>query len=146
VNYNITPPISTSAYTTGDVIGGKMVFVGAASRNGVILDVTVWDDDGEKDQLDLFFFSGTLTGTYTDNEAFAVNAADKSKLFGVISIAASDYIDAGSDAVAHKTQTPLTIRPNNTGTSDITMIAVIRATTTYTATTDLRFEFGVLPS
>ena len=142
--YQITPVISTSAYSTGDVIGDKMVLKGAAARNGLITNLTIWDADGEKDQLDFFLFSGTLTGTYTDNAAFAVDAADSSKLFGVISVAASDYVDAGSDAVATKRDIATSIRPNNSGTSDITVIAVIRATTTYTSTSDLRFEFGVL--
>lgn len=142
--FPITPTISTSAYSTGDVIGGVMILRGAATRNGAIISVSVWDDDGEKDQLDLFFFSGTLAGTYTDNGAFAIDAADKSKIFGVISIATTDYFDAGSDAVATKTPVPLIIRPNNTGNSDISVVAVIRATTTYTTTSDLRFEFGIL--
>jgi hypothetical protein len=142
--YQVTPTIDTNAYSTGDVIGGKMVLTGAAARNGIITNVTVWDDDGEKDQLDLFFFSGTLTGTYTDNGAFAVNAADKAKLFAVISIATTDYFDAGSDAVATKHNVATAIRTNNSGNADITVIAVIRASTTYTAATDLRFEFGVL--
>jgi hypothetical protein len=144
--YQVTPTIDTNAYSTGDVIGGKLVLTGAAARNGIITNVTVWDDDGEKDQLDFFFFSGTLTGTsgYTDNAAFAVNAADKAKLFAVISVATTDYFDAGADAVATKHNVATAIRTNNSGNSDITVIAVIRASTTYTAATDLRFEFGVL--
>lgn len=132
-----TPTISTSAYATGDVIGGKVEISGFNANT--LMTLSVYDDDGEGVQLDFFFFNGTLSGTYTDNAAFSIAAADKDKWFGVVSIATSDYIAAGSDKVASKRSANLKIP------SDIvTVITVIRSTTTFTTTSDLLYKFHIL--
>lgn len=131
--------IDTAAYSTGDVVGGEIVI--PATNSGLILSVSVFDDDNEGVQLDLFFFDGDLTGTsgYTNNAAFAINAADKSKLIGVVSIATTDYFAVGSDKMAMKTPVNIPI-----GASGGRLIVVIRSTTTFTATTDLILKIGIL--
>lgn len=132
-----TPTISTSAYATGDVIGGKVEISGFNASSLVTL--SVYDADGEGVQLDFFFFDGTLSGTYTDNGAFSIASADIDKWFGVVSVATTDYIAAGSDKVASKRSVNFKLP------SDIvTVITVIRSTTTFTATTDLRYSFHIL--
>jgi hypothetical protein len=129
--------ISISAYSTGDVVGGKILI--GASNPGLLTSLALYDADGEGVQLDFFFFDGTLTGTYTDNAAFAVDAADMPKFLGNASILVAEYIAAGSDKTA--TKAPLNIPIKSGG---VTLIIVIRSTTTYTATTDLRLTVGIV--
>ena len=129
--------ISTSAYSTGDVIGGEIAI--PATNPGLLTAITVYDADGEGVQLDFFFFGDDLVGTYTDNAAFAVDASDMPKLIGVCSIATTDYLAAGSDKAG--TVTPVNVPVKSGGTW---LVIVIRSTTTYTATTDLRLTLSVL--
>jgi hypothetical protein len=140
----VQPTLDTNAYATGDVIGGKITLVGAAAQNGFVLSINIFDADGENDQLDFFFFNADLTGTsgYTDNAAFAVNAADMSNLVGAVSVIAADYIAAGSDSVATKSNINIPFRATQSG--NLYVIMVIRATTTYTAASDLRLTFGIM--
>lgn len=143
--YTVSPTISTSAYSTGDVVGGILTIKKALSRECLLTHISVFDDDGEGVQLDFFFFNAALTGTYTDNAAFAIDAADKSKWIGCTSVLAADYLAAGSDKVITKSPINLDINFGANGDRNLYAVCVIRSTTTYTATTDLRFDFGVIP-
>lgn len=136
---HITPTIDTAAYSTGDVVGGKILI--GESNPGLLTSIAIFDDDNEGVQLDFFFFDGTLTGTsgYTDNAAFAVNAADKGKFLGVKSIVAAEYFVMGSDKGG--LITPINIPIKSGG---VTLIIVIRSTTTFTAATDLKLTIGIL--
>lgn len=137
----VTPTISTSAYSSGDVVGGKMTIEGANGLRGLLTHISVYDADGEGVQLDFFFFDADLEGTYTDNDAFAIAADDISKWIGVVSIATSDYYAAGSDKVA-TIRPHLVIERGSNGEENLYAICVIRSATTYTAVSDLKFQFG----
>lgn len=139
--YKFAPTIDTAAYATGDVIGGKQTLVGAANRAGWIFSIMVFDDDSESDQIDFFFFRDSLTGTYADNGAFTLHADDKANLIGVYSVLATDYIAAGSDATIASVQTK--VIPFNATQDNLFVVPVIRANTTFTAATDLRYEIGI---
>lgn len=129
--------IDTGAYSTGDVIGGKIAI--PATNPGLMTALTVYDADGEGVQLDFFFFGADLTGTYTDNGAFAIADADQPKLLGVCSLLSGQYLAAGSDKAG--TVTPVNIPIKSGGTW---LVIVIRSTTTFTATTDLRLTIGIV--
>jgi hypothetical protein len=142
--YTVNPTISTGAYGTGDVIGGKLTISKALSQSGMLNHISVYDDDGEGVQLDFFFFAEDLTGTYTDNAAFTIAAADIPKWIGVASVATGDYFAANADKVATKTPIDIVLNSGIEGNEDLFCVCVIRSTTTFTATTDLRFDFGIL--
>ncbi len=141
---SITPTISTSAYATGDVVGGKLTLEGVLMSRALLTHLAVFDDDGEGVQLDFFLFNADLEGTYTDNAAFAINASDKAKWIGQIVIETGDYLSAGADKTGLKTPINLPLERGANGNEDLFAVCVIRSSTTFTATTDLRFDFGYI--
>ena len=143
--YSVTPTISAaSAYADGDIIGGKLTIQFALSTTGLLTHIVVYDDDGKGAQLDFFFFNSDLSGTYTDNAAFAIDAADKSKYIGYATVSTTDYIDAGADKVGQKTPINLSLDWGLQENEDLFVVTVIRSIQTFTAIDDLRFDFGVL--
>lgn len=138
----ITPTVDTSAYATGDVIDGIQTLTGIGASHRFLTHIVIVDQDGEKVQIDFFFFNALPTGTYTDNDAFAVNSADYSKWIGTVEVTAGLYVDAGSDAMA--TKTPINLEINPTANDNLYVIPVVRGAPTYAAATDLRFDFGFL--
>lgn len=141
---SVTPTISTGAYASGDVIGGIMTVEGALGMRGLLVHIGVFDADGEGVQLDFFLFKAALTGTYTDNAAFAIDAADQDNWIGVTSIYASDYVAAGADKVATKEPINIVLERGANGVTALDVVCVIRSATTFTTTSDLRFDFGYL--
>ena len=139
---SITPAVDTSIYATGDVIDGILTLTGIGARGRFLTHIVIVDQDGEKVQIDFFFFNALPTGTYTDNAAFAVDSADYSKLIDGVAVLTSDYLDAGSDAIAKKT--PINLEINPTADDNLYVIPVVRGAPTYAAATDLRFDFGFL--
>lgn len=140
--YVKTPTITAGAYSAGDILGGDFTLPGALDNRALFAHVSVFDDAGVKARIDFFIFDAALSGTYTDNAAFAIDAADKANLRGVISVLASDYIDAGSDAVA--TIDPKRLLLNRVSGGNLGIVPVLPSVATYSATDDLRFEFGLL--
>lgn len=134
-----TPTISTSAYSDGDVIGGAIELDGFNA--GLLTVISVYDADGEGVQLDFFLFRGALTGTYTDNAAFAPDAGDIDQFIGVTSIETGDYLAAGSDKAGSKEPVNIMLP-----SAVVSVVMVIRSATTFTATNDLRLTFHILES
>jgi hypothetical protein len=74
---NQTPTVSASpAYTSGDCIGGKMSFTGAAltaGGSGLIKSVVVNCKSAQTGAFDLILFdSDPSSSTFTDNSAIAI--------------------------------------------------------------------------
>lgn len=138
----ITPVISTSAYASGDVVGtaGYYRVDGTNNQKGLITQVNVVDSDGESAPLDFFFFNAAPEGTYTDNAAFALAAADLDKRLGYKSVVASDYAAMGADSMATASPVNIILPP----CESLYIIVVIRDAHTFTATSDLRFDIGIL--
>lgn len=140
---SVVPVIDTSAYVSGDVLAAATTLVGAGARKGMLTSITIVDVDDEQVQIDFFFFKAAPTGTYTFNTAFAVDAADVSKLIGMVTVNASDYVDAGTgDAIAVKSPINWLFEP--TADDNLYFIPVVRGTPTFAAATDLRFDFGIV--
>lgn len=139
---SITPTVDTSIYASGDVIDGILTLTGIGASHRFLNHIVIVDQDGEKVQIDFFFFNALPTGTYTDNAAFAIDSADYSKLIGSESVFTSDYVDAGSDAIAK--HEPINLEINPTADDNLYVIPVVRAAPTFAAATDLRFDFGFL--
>lgn len=147
----INPTVSTTpAYTSGDCLGGLQTISNAArfsGGGGVITSVTVLDKSpSQRAAFDIFFFNGSITAT-TDNAAFTPTDADTAKCVGVISILTTDYNTAfvsAVNSVAFKPDTKTNTLPQAmavpyycSGGTTLYAQLVVRATPTYTSTTDI---------
>jgi hypothetical protein len=138
----VTPTITAGAYTAAYVIGGPMSFAlpsisdGKETREGFIYRLIITDAANIKAAMRIWLYKTTIT-TIADNSAFSVlSDADNAKCIGWIDVATTDYITAGANAVA-----PADVKKGiQTVGSNLTAVAVVTATPTYTSTTDLVFK------
>jgi hypothetical protein len=132
-----SPTVSTSpAYTSGDVIGGKLTFssaVPAAGGAALMQAVTINCKSAQTGAMDLILFNADPTATtFTDNAALAVNAADQSKVIGVVKI--SDWTNLGTPSVAQANNLAL---PLVLPTTSLFGVLVARSAPTLVSTSDL---------
>lgn len=78
-----TPTADTSAYASGDLIGGKLTFTGALgdyTATGYVVSVRITDLAAQASDLDLVLFTQNPTNTtFTDQAAFDVADTDLAK-------------------------------------------------------------------
>jgi len=93
----------TGAYALGDVLHGAIEFT-SPDPNGTVYLLSISDNEKKNAEIDVFLIRKTaaLSGTYTDNAAPTVNAADTKNAF-VQTFLSSDYRDFNSHSVATKT-------------------------------------------
>lgn len=147
----VTPTVSAAAiYAAGDAVGGKQTLTSAmriSSGKGLLQSIQIIDLDNQKAPLDIYFFNAdpSLT-TITDNAKPSVNATDKLRIVGVVSVAAADYVtmdDGGTDfAIAMKVNVGLVIRAS--GSANLFAMVVTSGTPTYTTTSSLVFNYGFM--
>jgi hypothetical protein len=102
-----TPVIDTAIYASGDRVGSVMTFTDAADgpyQGGRVKGVRIYDAAVQKSVLNLWLFKNTPTVASADNAALDITdpnmvAADP---IGFVPIAAADYVDTASNAVAFK--------------------------------------------
>jgi hypothetical protein len=136
---SVTPTI-TSAYSSGDVLGGKLTFAGAAKLGGgggtvtsvVVTSKIAWAN------LDLVLFDSDCT-VPADNAAATLNAADVGKVIGVYNFTAGTAIGTPSAA---SSGTQLGFQAGAAGA--IYGMLITRGTPTYTAG-DLTVTITVVP-
>lgn len=141
----ITPTISTSAYTAGDAVGGKQTIANAVRTPGTaILDsISITDISNQKAALEILIFNADPSATtITDNAALAINSADITKIIARISIASGDYVAIGTLAVATVKGLGIALK----AASGTTLYAAVMTTgtPTYAGTSDLTFSHGFL--
>lgn len=141
---SVTPTISTSAYTSGDALGGEMEFAGVArvaGGGGIIRGITVFDKDAESPALDLVIFHENPTGTTTDNAAWDMSDSDGPKVAGAGSIAATDWWVFVDNAVVYLEKSiPFKCAA---GSDSVYGVLVIRSADTFTSTTDITVTLSV---
>lgn len=132
---------ASSAYTSGNAIGGLITVANAArvsAGSGILQSVVVNSKSAQTSQIDIFIFSANPSGsTCTDKTAFSLAAADFDKVLGVVTVTA--WFSAGTPSVgqAQNLAMPYALA---SGTS-VYACAVTRATPTYTATSDISVGF-----
>lgn len=145
---SVTPTVDTSAYASGDLIGGKLTLSSAGRfgdklRNGtgVVQSVVVADKAKQSVTLDVVLFDTDPTGTtFTDNAAFAVADADIGKIIGVASV--SNWTAFSDNSVGDAIN--LTNLPFDLGESTTIYAALVaRGAPTYVAATDLVVRVGI---
>ena len=139
----VTPTISTSAYTANDQLGGIMTLAGVSKSGGqvgVLQNVVIVDKAKQSLALDILFFDELPTVASSDNAALDITDAEVAdKCLGSISIVAGDYVALNASSVATKVTGILALRPKKDAT--IYAVAVTRGTPTYGSTSDLVFKF-----
>lgn len=134
------------AYSTADVIGGKLTITGATrvtGGGGVVQSVALNCKSAQTGAIDLILFSADPAGsTFTDNAALAIAAADWDKIIGVIHL--SDWTNLG---------TPSVVQANNIGMaykvavgSTLYGVLVARSGLTFASVNDLNLALRVVPS
>lgn len=141
---------ASSAYASGNAIGGLMTITGAArvsgssgasGTGGLLQSVVMNIKSAQTTQVDVFIFNANpTTTTCTDKTAFAVAAADFDKSLGVVHM--TDFTSEGTPSVGQgqNLAMPYALTSNTT----LYACAVTRSTPTYTATTDVSFGFRML--
>lgn len=141
---------ASSAYATGNAVGGLITLTsaarvsgasGATGTSGLIESVVVNSKSAQTTQMDLVIFNANPTGTTcTDKTAIAVAAADFDKILGVAHV--TDWTNLGTPSVgqAQNLAMPYALTSNTT----LYGCLVTRATPTFTATTDISVALRVI--
>lgn len=142
----LTFTVSTSpAYSSGDVLGGKLTIANAFRASGktaVLQDLYLADNANQKPTGSLLFFNADpAAATTTDNSAFAYST-DFTKQCGRVDVASSDWSTIGGKATLHNKNIGAVL----SAASGTTLYAVFvtTSTPTYAATTDLTGAIGLL--
>lgn len=140
----VTPVISTSAYSAGFVIGGVMDFGSLARASGgplLIVSATLMDAVGQNANIDLLLFNSNPTsGTYTDHATPTFNKADALLCRGVVPFGAYSNIGAGAICSVPN----LGIEILLSGTQHLYGIMMARGTPTYTSTSALAMSLEII--
>lgn len=145
VRLSVTPTISTTAYASGDVLGGQMTFSNAvrvSGGSGVIQSILVLDrSQAQRAAIDLLFFDRSVT-VAADNAAIAMSDADMANCLGLVTIGPYNTAWPGTplNSIATLPNIGLPIVCNGT---DLFAAAVVRGTPTY-ALGDLTFILTIL--
>lgn len=141
---SVNPPISTSAYTTLNVVGGVMTFTGIGrdpNNSGVLDSFTIDCKSVQTCTFNVYVFnSNPAVGTYTDHGAPAISGADKFALFTKIPMT---QVDSGLGT--HTIWKPDYNKWNPEVFSGTTLyaVAVVVGTPTFAAL-DLQFTMGAI--
>lgn len=139
-----TPTVSTSAYSTGFVLGGIQSFTGQPTT-GVVANVDVTFNSGSfsAGTVDFYIFNASPTGGgTTDHAAFALTATDTGKLIGVLHL--SDCTSLGGILAQCQQLYQSQFYTLAASGTTIFAVAVVRGAPTFTGTTDVSFSLQVV--
>lgn len=142
-----TIAVSLAAYSDGDVIGGAIELEKAMRHTGAsgVLQTLLLTDPEEQDPgLEIFLFDSEPEGTYTDADAFTLDAADLPKLLGTITIASANWASFGGVARVKVDGIGLPVKAAKGTTSLWAVIVASGSTPDFAAADDLRAVFGFL--
>lgn len=129
----VTLSLDTSAYTSGDVLADTQAVAGVLGDvgTGVITSVTLLDKDDQGTALDLLFLRKPVS-IGTENDPVSVSDDNADEIFGVIEVAAGDYVDLVNSQIVtkHDLWIPIETKSN---ANEIGIAAIARGTPTHTA-------------
>lgn len=138
----VTPAIAAAAFSANDIVGGKLTLPGAvrvAAGKGKITGLKLVDTSKQNADLLVFIFGADLAGSYADNDAEAVTAADWLKWIGTIKILSTDY-----EEMANASLVDLGFELDVKAAAGTTLYALIVTTGTPTyGANALQLTFGV---
>ena len=95
-SYEVTPVITTDAYTAGDALGSKLTVSATSTPIGgsaFIESVAIFDKGANSTAIDVIFFSEDPDSTtITDNAALDIADVDLNKINSMVSMTATDYV------------------------------------------------------
>lgn len=135
---------ASSAYATGNLVGGKLSFTSAARSgisSGIIQSVIINSASAQSaSTFDIVFFNSDPTGTtFTDKTAFSIASADLPKVLGIAHCTDVTTI-GGSIALALNFGLPFVLAQGTTLYGAI----IVRGTPTFTATSDVTARLSIL--
>lgn len=149
IHYTVVTPtivVSTApAYSAGDDIGGIIALpssLGVSDMSGALDSLLITDVANQKAPLIIFLLDSLPTGTYTDNAAFTLAAADVPKVLAMFSVLTAAYTSDGTTAAYNVGHLGYGLKSTSSG--GLYMLVYTSGTPTYVATTDLRMRLGVL--
>ena len=146
VSTAVSPAVQATAYTGGQVLGGKLTLSGAAraaALGGLVQSASVSFAGGAQPAMDLVLFSADPTAsTLTDKAALAVAAADLGKVVGVVHVGDCTLLGASAPSLCQAQQQAVPFRLS-AGTSLFGAL-VARASVTPASTSDVLVTLRVL--
>ncbi len=143
-----TPTVDTSAYASGDLIGGKLTFnnaLGDQSGTGAVNSIKIVDQAAQASDLDLVIFSSNPTNTtFTDQVALDIADADLSKVVAVITLGSSTRFSFADNSVHYIGSLYIPVQ-GATSNTVLYGALVSRGTPTFAASTDVSVTLGVTP-
>lgn len=133
---NVDLTISTSAYASGDIVGGEFTISDALSPgafSGILQSVVLSDDDAEGANMKLVIFRDNPSSLGADNAAFDPTDADLELIACVVELNSHHAFSDNGATVA--TNVGCAIDADTATTLYGALVA--DSTPTYTATTDL---------
>lgn len=150
----VTFTATAGAYSAGQCLGGVLTvpnIIRAQNTGGAILSgvsfVDAAHNTAANDALTLLVFNAQPSGTYTDQAACAIAAADRTKFVGQLVIAASNCNQDSGPATTVCTITPslpLNAASLPPTSSNTWVVPIVQATPTYGAIS-LIFNFMATP-
>ena len=140
----VAPTVTAGAYTADDCIGGEMTVTAAARSSGgggLLMGITMASKGTvAANDVEVLIFDANPAGTYTDNTALAVSAADAFLLLAAIKL--DNLTDVGTPTMIWAKN--LNIPYVCSGSADLFAVAVNRTAFTPASTSDLQFTFHLL--
>lgn len=145
---SVTPTVDTSAYASGDVIGGKLTFSNALpwrTGTGFLVSVTISDKAAQASDLDLVLFeSDPDSSTFTDQAAFDPADADLSKVLTVVNFGSSSRFAFNDNGVKHVASLAVPIKGRSSaGVVTLYGVLVSRGTPTFASSSDVTVKLGI---
>ena len=144
---DIWPTVSTSAYTSGDLMFNSTGITNAVAVQGgkaILQSVAVSNDDALVGSFDLVFIaSGDPPGDLNDPIAGESGLSDGNagKVLGVVSI--NNMIDVGGASIGSKSNIGLVLKAEDT-TTTIYVFGIARSTDNPTADDGYKLRIGVV--
>lgn len=144
---SVTPTVTaSSAYTTGNIVGGLMTFTNAfatGATSGVLQSIVIRSKSVQTATFKLYVFSQQPTNTtWTDKTAPSINSLDLPYLIDYFIFAAPD---SGLGTMTIYTQDGLGKSLVNTaGTTSLWAVLVVVGTPTFSSTSDISVTLGIL--
>lgn len=148
----VTPVISTSAYTSGDQVGGIMTIPNVIRQNSnmgfgscELVSVTILDKAKQDIAMDIWIFKVSPTLVSSDNAPFDMTDANQAtQCVGIVAVG-SAYSDSVSNSTSSTVNLnlPINVAGTSATPSSFFAVAIVRGTPTYTSTSDLQFQFGI---
>ena len=139
-----SPSVDTSAYESGDLIGGKLTFAGAlraATSSGYVVSATVFDQAAQAVDLELVLFGSDPTATtFTDQAALDVADADTFKVASAVSFGSASRFAWADNGMKYVSEI---MRPVVGASTSLYGALVSRGTPTFATSADVRVQVCV---